>query len=98
MRNMTTGPIVALGADNNADAGGWDLREAVRAYPKPLLLLLADPSESVASADDVAFVREHGGHNITIDVFEGEGHTLHRTAFERFSAAVAAFLSSRAEV
>jgi pimeloyl-ACP methyl ester carboxylesterase len=95
LRNMSIESIVALGAENEADAGKWDLREVVRAYPKPLLLLLADPSDSVVSSEDVTFVREHGGANVTIDVFEGEGHALHRTAFERFAAAVKAFLKSR---
>ena len=93
LRHMTIEPIVALGDDNGADAGKWDLREVVRGYPKPLLLLLADPSDSVVSPEDVAFVRQYGGSNVTIEVFEGEGHTLHRTAFERFSGSVAAFLT-----
>jgi pimeloyl-ACP methyl ester carboxylesterase len=83
-----------LGAENGADAGKWDLREVVRAYPKPLLLLLADQSDSVVSPEDVAFVREHGGANVTIEVFAGEGHALHRTAFERFAGSVGAFLTS----
>jgi pimeloyl-ACP methyl ester carboxylesterase len=94
MQHMTIDPIVALGADNDADAGKWDLRDDVRAYPKSLLLLLADPSGSVVFPDDVAFVREYGGANVTIDVFEGEGHTLHRSAFERFAGAADAFLRS----
>jgi len=92
LRHMSIEPIVALGAENEADAGKWDLREVVRTYPKPLLLLLADPSDSVVFPADVAFVREHGGSNVTIEVFEGEGHTLHRKAFERFAAAAKAFL------
>lgn len=94
MRNMSIEPIVALGADNDVDAGRWDLRDAVRAYPKRLLLLLADPSESVVLPAEVAFVREQGGANVTIEVFAGEGHTLHRTAFDRFAASVKAFLAS----
>jgi pimeloyl-ACP methyl ester carboxylesterase len=94
LRHMSIDPIVALGAENGADEGKWDLREGVRGYPKPLLLLLADPSDSVVSPADVAFVREHGGGNVTIDVFTGEGHTLHRTAFDRFAASVKAFLGS----
>jgi pimeloyl-ACP methyl ester carboxylesterase len=94
LRHMTIEPIVALGDDNGADAGKWDLRETVRAYPKPLLLLLADPADSVVFPEDVAFVREHGGANVTIEVFDGEGHTLHRTAFERYAGAVAAFLAA----
>lgn len=94
LRHMSIEPIVALGAENEADAGKWDLRDVVRAYPKPLLLLLADPSDSVVFPADAAFVREHGGANVAIEVFEGEGHTLHRTAFERFAASVKAFLTS----
>ncbi len=94
LRHMTIAPVVALGADNGADAGAWDLRERVRAYPRPLLLLLADPSDSVVSADDTAFVREHGGANVSIELFAGEGHALHRTAFERFAASVRTFLSA----
>ena len=97
MRSMAIGPLVALGADNGADAGNWDLRDLMRAYPKPLLLLLADPSDSVVFPQEVLFVREHGGPNVTIEVFEGEGHTLHRTAFGRFIGAVAAFLKPLAE-
>jgi pimeloyl-ACP methyl ester carboxylesterase len=96
LRRMSSEPIVALGVDNGADAGNWDLRETVRAYPKPLLLLLADPSDSVVSLEDAAFVREHGGPNITTEVFAGEGHTLHRTAFDRYARSVAAFLDAPA--
>jgi pimeloyl-ACP methyl ester carboxylesterase len=92
LRAMTIDPIVALGAENGADAGQWDLREIVRNYPRPLSLLLADPLDSVVFPDDVAFVRAHGGPNVTIVVFEGEGHTLHRSAFERFAAVTAAAL------
>ena len=92
LAHMTIAPIVALGAENGADEGKWDLREIVRDYPKPLLLLLADPSDSVVSADDAAFVRNHGGPNVAIEVFEGEGHTLHRSAFDRYIRSVTGFL------
>ena len=94
MQSMTSEPIVALGRDNGADAGAWDLREDVRAYPKPMLLLLAGPADSVVSADDVAFVRANGGTNVTIEVFEGAGHTLHRSAFDRFAGSAGAFLKA----
>jgi pimeloyl-ACP methyl ester carboxylesterase len=97
MRSMSIQPVIALGAENEADAGKWDLRELMRAYPKPLLLLLADPSDSVVFPQEIAFVREHGGLNVTIEVFEGEGHTLQRTAFDRFIGAVKAFLRPLAE-
>jgi pimeloyl-ACP methyl ester carboxylesterase len=89
LRNMSIDPIVALGAENGADSGQWDLREILRDYPRPLSLLLADPSDSVVFPEDVAFVREHGGPNLTIEVFKGEGHSLHRSAFERFAAVTA---------
>ena len=92
MRSMTIEPIVALGDDNHVDAGGWDLRPALANYPKPLLLMLADPSDSVVSAQDEAYVRERGGANVAIEVFAGEGHSLQRTAFDGFTAAVARFL------
>ena len=92
MRRMTIEPIVALGAENGADSGAWDLREDMRAYPKPLLLLLADPADSVVLPDDVAFVRANAGPNVALEVFEGEGHTLHRSAFERYAGSTEAFL------
>jgi pimeloyl-ACP methyl ester carboxylesterase len=92
MRSMRIDAIVALGAENGVDAGRWDLREAIRDYPKPLFMPLADPSDSVVSPADLAFVREHGGPNVQIEVFTGEGHTLQRTAFDKFAAASAAFL------
>ena len=92
MRSMTLEPIVALGDENQVDAGGWDLRDAIAAYPKPLLLLLADPSDSVVSADDAAFVRAHAGPKVRVEVFEGEGHSLQRTAFERFAAVATPFI------
>ena len=71
MHDMTIDPIVALGADNGADEGKWDLREDLRAYPKPILVMLADPSESVVFPEDVAFIRRHGGPNVAIRGFRG---------------------------
>jgi pimeloyl-ACP methyl ester carboxylesterase len=93
MLHMTIAPIVALGAENGADDGAWDLREIVRGYPKPLLVLLADPSDSVVLPEDVAFLRQNGGPNVTVEVFEGEGHTLHRSAFDAYLRSVNRFLS-----
>lgn len=94
MRSMRIETIEALGAQNAADTGGWDLREALRSYPKPLYLAVADPSDSVIAADDLTFIREHGGPNVRIDVFAGEGHTLQRTAFEKFAPAAERFLNA----
>jgi pimeloyl-ACP methyl ester carboxylesterase len=90
MLPMRIESLERLGTDNNVDAGGWDVRESVAAYPVPLLLLAAG-EDSVLSADDLAFVCERGGANVTVRVFEGEGHNLHRTAFEEFLRVVRAF-------
>jgi pimeloyl-ACP methyl ester carboxylesterase len=95
MASMRVEAIEALGAENGADAGKWDLREALRDYPKPLYLALADPSDSVIFPDDVAFVRDLGGPNVSIEIYTGEGHTLQRTAFEKFAAAVDRFLAAQ---
>jgi pimeloyl-ACP methyl ester carboxylesterase len=93
MQSMRIETLAALGAENSADAGKWDLREALRDYPKPLYLPVADPSDSVIFPEDLAFVRAHGGPNVTIEVFPGEGHTLQRSAFEKFAAASDRFLA-----
>ncbi len=93
MQSMRLETIAALGAENEADAGKWDLRDALRDYPKPLYLPVADQSDSVISADDLAFIRSAGGPNVTVEVYDGEGHTLQRSAFEKFAAAAQAFLT-----
>lgn len=94
MRSMRLATVEALGAENHADDGGWDVRDALRDYPKPLYLAVADPSDSVITPDDLAFVRERGGSRVTIEVYAGEGHTLQRSAFEKFAAASEGFLST----
>ena len=90
MLPMSARALERLGRDNRVDAGGWDIRNAIAAYPVPLLVLVAG-EDSVLSAADLAFVRDRGGPNVTVRVFEGEGHNLHRTSFEEFADAVAAF-------
>ncbi len=96
MRSMRLETIEALGAQNAADSGGWDLREALRSYPKPLYLPVADPSDSVILPADLTFIRENGGPNVRIEVFAGEGHTLQRSAFAKFAAAADRFLNDDA--
>ncbi len=92
MRNMSLASVVALGEENGADAGRWDLRPALREYPLPLLIMLADPTESVVSAGDLTTVRATAGPNVRVKVFAGEGHALVRTAFERYAGALETFL------
>jgi pimeloyl-ACP methyl ester carboxylesterase len=94
VKRMTAEPIARLGAENRVDEGGWDLRETIEAYPKPLLVLAAGPDDSVMSRDDVAHVEKRGGPNVRLVAFGSEGHNLHRTAFDAFAAEVEAFVQS----
>ena len=93
LKHMSLKPVLRLGEQNGADFGRWDLRVALRRYPIDLLLLLADPAESVVPADDMWIIEETIGPKGRIEVFAGEGHTLHRTAFERYIQVVAGFLA-----
>jgi pimeloyl-ACP methyl ester carboxylesterase len=90
MLPMHIGALERLGSENRSDEGGWDIRESVASYPVPLLVLAAG-EDSVLAADDLAFVRERGGPNVSVRVFEGHGHNLQRTAFDEFLRVVTAF-------
>lgn len=90
VRNMTIAPIERLRDENPPEA--WDLRGDLELYPKPLLLAMAGVDESIVPIEDLKFVRERGGPNVAIRVFEDQGHNLHRTAFERFVQEVDTFL------
>ena len=90
VRNMTAEPIERLRDENPPES--WDLRRDLEEYPKPLLLAMADAAESIVTLDDLRYVRERGGPNVSIRVFEGQGHNLHRTAFDRFTQELDTFL------
>ena len=92
VRRMRSQAIALLGSDNNVDEGGWDLRKILVSYPKPLLVLAAGPADSVMSAEDFKIIRHQGGRNVRLEVFADQGHSLHRTAFDRFIDATRAFL------
>ncbi len=94
VRNMTTLPIERLREENPPET--WDLRRDLEDYPKPLLLAMADSEESIVKLEDLKYVREHGGPNIGIRVFERQGHNLHRTAFDRFIEEVDVFMERTA--
>lgn len=96
-RRLTLEPIEALGDENAIDEGGWDLRELIRDYPKPLLLALADPKRTVVLDDQRALFRATGGPNVSIEVFTGASHSLQRDAFDRFMPVLERFLSARRE-
>jgi pimeloyl-ACP methyl ester carboxylesterase len=91
VREMTAAPIEALRDQNPRDA--WDLRGDLERYPKPLLLAVAGQGESIVRLEDLKAMRERGGSNTVIRVFEGQGHNLHRTAFDAFTAELDRFLA-----
>ena len=95
LREMTAAPIERLRDENPPEA--WDLRGDLENYPKPLLLAMADTQESIVPLDVLKFVRERGGPNVAIRVFEEQGHNLHRTAFERFIEEMDIFLERTKE-
>ena len=78
--------------DENPPAS-WDLRGDLERYPKPLLLAVGEGAESMMPLDDLKYVRERGGANVALRVFEGQGHNLHRSDFERFTREFDTFLA-----
>lgn len=82
--------------DENPPAS-WDLRPDLERYPKPLLLAVGEGPQSLVALDDLKLVRERGGPNVALRVFEGHGHNLHRTDFDRFTREFDAFLARTGE-
>ncbi|MBV9102135.1 MAG: alpha/beta hydrolase [Candidatus Eremiobacteraeota bacterium] len=93
VRDMSLESIERLGRDNQADQGGWDLRDRITDYPIPLLALLAG-QDSVVTDEDKRWLDEHLGPNARIVTFDDDGHNLHRTNFDRFVEDVNAFLAT----
>ena len=83
MASLELDTLRRLGSDNRADEGGWDLRERLGTVKIATTILLAG-DESVVARDDLA---RRNGH-VRVETFDGHGHTLHRSAFERFAGAV----------
>lgn len=83
MHGLAIETLRRLGEENRVDEGGWDLRERLATLKIPATLLLAG-EESVVAPDDVARVAP----GVRVETFAGHGHTLHRTAFDRFVEAV----------
>jgi pimeloyl-ACP methyl ester carboxylesterase len=92
-RRLTLEPVAALGADNEIDAGRWDLRALVADYPKPLLLALADAKRSVVLDEERDEFRGRGGERVRVAVFPGASHSLQRDAFDQVMPVVEAFLA-----
>jgi pimeloyl-ACP methyl ester carboxylesterase len=87
LAHMSIEPLERLGSENGVDDGRWDLRETLTSYPLPLFLAIAG-RESVVAPEDLAFIREHGGPEVSIKVYEGHGHSLQRSAFDEFATDV----------
>lgn len=62
----------------------WNLREDLEQYPKPLFLAVGEGAESLLTLEDLKFVRDRGGSQVALRVFEGHGHSPQRTDPERF--------------
>ncbi|MEA2786433.1 MAG: hypothetical protein QOF71_2537 [Candidatus Eremiobacteraeota bacterium] len=83
MASLELETLRRLGRDNNADDGGWDLRERLAALKIATTILVAGDN-SVVAPDDLAQRNER----VRVETFPGHGHTLHRSAFARFADAV----------
>jgi 3-oxoadipate enol-lactonase len=83
MHGLNLETIRRLGADNRADDGGWDLRERLARIKIPTTILLAGDESVVADGD-----LDAAAAPVRVEIVEQHGHTLHRTAFERFVDAV----------
>jgi pimeloyl-ACP methyl ester carboxylesterase len=85
MRALSLDTLRRLGSDNRVDAGGWDLRELLAVMKRDTTVLRAG-EESVVADDDLARLSP----SVRVETFAGHGHTLHRSAFERFAEIVRA--------
>jgi len=94
MHAMRAQALIGLRDQNSA--ADWDLDGALAAFERPLLLALADPSESIIDPEPFERLRSLRKPNVTVDVFAGEGHSLHRSALEAFTRAVDRFLARTA--
>ena len=83
MRRLSLETLRRLGSDNDVDAGGWDLRDRLAALKIPTTILVAG-EESVVAADDLSRISPA----VRVETVALHGHTLHRSAFERFAGAV----------
>ncbi|MHB8146066.1 MAG: alpha/beta fold hydrolase [Vulcanimicrobiaceae bacterium] len=90
MHAMSSAPIAGLQREN--PAAMWPLPAALAALDRPLLLAMADPSESIVDAQTLAQVRALAPASVEIVTFAGQGHSLHRTGFDSFVREMRRFL------
>jgi pimeloyl-ACP methyl ester carboxylesterase len=86
VHTMTTRPIEGLWKENPPAA--WDLRGAIAAYAKPLLLVFPPPGESINPDATLDEVERRHSKNVTIVRVPQGGHNLHRTHFASFAEAL----------
>jgi pimeloyl-ACP methyl ester carboxylesterase len=79
---MTAAPIAGLLRENPPD--GWDLRENIFRYEKPLLLAFGAPGESINDEQTLEQIERDRPASVRIARVPNAGHNLHRTAFEDF--------------
>ena len=90
VHSMIAEPIARLRTEN--PPGDWDLRADVAAYDKPLFLAMADGAQSVVPAEVMEELQRNAGSGVRIVTFTGQGHSLHRTAFDDFARAFDSFI------
>ncbi len=83
MHRLRLETIRRLGEDNRVDEGGWDLRARLSTLKGPTTILLAG-EDSVVAPDDL----EKKAPVVRCETIAHHGHSLHRTAFDRFVDAV----------
>jgi pimeloyl-ACP methyl ester carboxylesterase len=88
---MTVEPIARLMREN--PPAGWDLRPAIAAFPKPLLLAMADAGEGINDDAAVETVARERSRLVELRSFPRAGHNLHRTDFDAFASAFDEFLA-----
>ena len=90
MHMMSSAPIAGLQRENPAT--GWPLPAALAGFEPALLLAMADPGQSIVDPPTLARVRALATKSAEIVTFTGQGHSLHRTGFDRFVGEMNRFL------
>jgi pimeloyl-ACP methyl ester carboxylesterase len=85
MAHLEIETVRRLGRDNDVENGGWDVRALLSDVKVPTTILVAG-TDSVIAPDDLA----QAGPLVTIVRVADHGHSLHRSAFDRFVDAVTA--------
>lgn len=94
VRNMRAESLENLERDNDVASGKWNLRETIRAYPKPLFIPVPEEADSTLRTADRDFIAAHAGANVRVQQFNGAGHSIHRTQLDQLTHAINDFLAS----